>query len=144
MGEVRELKASAAYEWDEAYVEAYLEDPKSKIDALRRAGHPNPLRPFALKIHNRCRERIDRELTLRIKDGAAFGYSVLEKLCDSDNDTVKLNAAKALMDYAGRKPSDVLEIREMKSEEELDKEIARLQKVIQDAEGKVIEGEIIE
>lgn len=141
-----EVGRSTWYEWDEAYIDAYLNNPKGgQLQALQACGHPNPTKQFANVIHRRLRDRIEKELNELIKDGAAVGYKVLRLLAeDSDNDGVRLNAAKALMDYAGKKPSDVLVVHEVRDEAELDKEIQRLSKIIQDAEGRIIEGEIDE
>ena len=55
------------------------------------------------------------------------------------SDAVKAKCAKDLMDYSGRKPGDKLTIKRDMSEEELDNEIARVQRELANAEGRQLD-----
>lgn len=116
---------------DERYIRAYLTHPEDgKTAALTLAGHPNPNPRRAWQIHKRLSDRIDRHLDELILEGAALGRSVLVYLAKhSDSDAVKASSASKLMDYAGKQRPDRL-IVENRSIEEIDAEIAVIQKRI--------------
>ncbi len=93
---------------DEQYIAAYLENPKSKLNALRIASEESGIechitRSRAYDIHKRLQHRIDAGLSERINDGAVLGYSILTKLAmTSDNDAVRAGCASKLIEYAGK------------------------------------------
>lgn len=99
---------------DDAYVEAYCEDPQSgKQAALIKAGYEgNYAAQEAYRIHKRLQKRIDERLDEIINEGSVLGYSVLKKLATSaQSEAVMAKCAEALMNYAGRKPGDTLTIK---------------------------------
>ncbi len=98
---------------DDLYIEAYLEDPTNKTQALQKAmedgGYLGKVyRQRANELHNRLRYKIDRLLNERMTDGAALGYSILFHLAqNADNEGVQAAAATKLVEYAGKnKPQE--------------------------------------
>ena len=125
--------------YDDDYIKAYCDDPKAgKSAALVKAGYVGDyLAQEAYRIHNRLREKIRTTMDKLILDGGDIGYSVLVELCkNSDSDSVRVTAAKNLMDYAGRKPGDTLTVKHEESIEDIDSKIAELQQSIGKSEGK--------
>ena len=99
---------------DEAYIEAFCEDPQvGKSAALEKAGYEGDyVAQEAYRIHKRLQQRIDDRLDEMIIEGANLGYSVLKNLSTSaQSESVQAKCAIALMDYAGRKPGDTLTIK---------------------------------
>lgn len=131
-------------ELDELYIEAWLEQPDgTKLDALRKAGHPNPSRQRAWQIHNRLSAEIDRRLDAKIQENAALGLSTLVKLTKkAKSEAVQAQCASKLMEYAGKQKPDRVII-ENRSPEDIDAEIAAIQRRILEAQGEdVPEGEL--
>jgi len=126
-------------EFDELYMDAYLDHPEgSKVDALRRAGHPNPSRQRAWQIHNRLEAEIDKRLDKLIMHDAALGRSTIVKLTKgAKSEAVQAQCAIKLMDYAGKQKADRL-IVESRTIEDIDKEIAAVQRRILEAQGEDI------
>lgn len=123
-------------EIDERYIQAYLDQPgKGKIDALKLAGHPHPTRQRAWQLHERLLDQIDKRLDRLILQDAALGRSVLIDLAkNSVSDSVKASSASKLMEYAGKQKADRV-IVENRSFEDIDAEIALVQKRILEAQG---------
>ena len=99
---------------DEAYIEAFCEDPQSgKQAALLKAGYEGQYpAQEAYRINKRLQKRIDERLDEIINEGCVLGYSVLKKLATSaQSEAVMAKCAEALMNYAGRKPRDTLTIK---------------------------------
>ena len=116
---------------DEAYIEAFCEDPQSgKQAALLKAGYEgNYPAQEAYRIHKRLQSRIDARLDEMINEGANLGYSVLRNLAtNAQSESVQAKCAMALMDYSGRKPGDKLTIAKEQSIDEINAEIVELQK----------------
>lgn len=137
IGETRKPYSNGAY--DEKYIEAFCNNPGlGKASALREAGYVGDyLRQEAWRIHNRLREKIEKRLDEAILDGAHLGHSVLVHLCqNSESDTVRAKAAKDLIDYSGRKAGETITVKSEKTDEELDAEIALLQKEIAEQSGR--------
>lgn len=124
-------------EIDERYIQAYLEHPeRSKKEALIAAGHPNPTPQRAWQIHERLLSQIDKGLDRLILQDAALGRSVLVDLAlNSDSDAVRGSSASKLMEYAGKQKPDRL-IVESREPEDIDAEIAAIQKRILIAQGE--------
>lgn len=116
---------------DEAYIEAFCEDPKAgKQSALLKAGYEGDYpAQEAYRIHKRLQKRIDERLDEMINEGANLGYSVLKNLATgAQSESVQAKCAIALMDYSGRKPGEKLTIEQEKNMDELEAEIINLQK----------------
>jgi len=131
-------------EIDERYINAYLEHPeRSKTFALIAAGHPNPTAQRAYQIHERLLSQIDRGLDKLILQDAALGRSVLVDLAlNSDSDAVRGSSASKLMEYAGKQKPDRL-IVESREPEDIEAEIAAIQRRILIAQGEEVpSGEI--
>lgn len=129
---------------DELYIEAWLDNPMgTKLDALRRAGHPNPSRQRAWQIHNRLEAEIDKRLDKQIQEQAAIGHKTLVELTKAaKSEAVRAQCASKLMDYAGKQKPDRLVI-ENRDPDDIDAEIAAVQKRILEAQGEDIpEGEL--
>ena len=123
---------------DEAYVEAYCEDPQSgKQAALIKAGYEgNYAAQEAYRIHKRLQARIDERLDEMINEGANLGYSVLKNLAsNAQSESVQAKCAIALMDYSGRKPGEKITIKKDKNIDQIDAEIIELQKTEMEALG---------
>ena len=120
-------------ERDEAYIDAFCEDPKAgKQAALLKAGYEGEYpAQEAYRIHKRLKDRIEERLTEQLQEGASLGHSVLMDLVKNANsESVKFSSAKALLEFGGRKPTDKLAIEEARPQsiEEIDAEIAELHK----------------
>lgn len=126
-------------EIDERYINAYLEHPdRSKTFALIAAGHPNPTPQRAWQIHERLLSQIDKGLDKLILQDAALGRSVLVDLAlNSDSDAVRGSSASKLMEYAGKQKPDRL-IVESREPEDIDAEIAAIQRRILIAQGEEV------
>jgi len=98
---------------DDAYIECYLDNPSSKIGALRKAAEItgelcNLSTARACQIHARLAHKIDQELTRRIMEGATLGYSVLYKMAADEitSEAVRAKCASLLIEYAGKSKID--------------------------------------
>ncbi|NOR43512.1 MAG: hypothetical protein GQ572_09265 [Gammaproteobacteria bacterium] len=114
---------------DEAYIEAFCENPKDgKSAALEKAGYVGEyIAQEAYRIHSRLQKRIDERLDEMINEGANLGYSVLKGLATgAQSESVQAKCAIALMDYSGRKPGEKLTIQKEQTIEEIDAEIIDL------------------
>jgi len=97
------------FELDQHYISAYLDNPSSKVGALRTAAQRAGIdcdvtRQRAHEIHRRLRHNIDRGLIKRMIEGATLGYSVLYKMAADENtgETNRLKAAALLIEYSGK------------------------------------------
>ena len=125
--------------YDAAYIKAFTEHPElGKSHALKAAGYVGDyLAQEAYRTHLRLREEIEKVLDDKILEGAHIGYKTLVELCkESENETIKAKVAKDLIDYAGRKAGERITITNEKTDEELDREIAELQRSIAQQEGR--------
>jgi len=124
-------------EIDERYICAFLKHPeRSKKAALIAAGHPNPTSQRAWQIHERLLNQIDKGLDKLILQDAALGRSVLVDLAlNSESDAVRGSSASKLMEYAGKQKPDRLVV-ESRTPEDIDAEIAIIQKRILLAQGE--------
>ncbi len=98
---------------DELYIECFLDNPSSKVGALRKAAELagvecNVSRSRAQQIHRRLQYKIDQGLTKRIIEGATLGYSVLYKMAADENtgEAVRAKCASLLIEYAGKNKID--------------------------------------
>jgi len=108
---------------DDGYIAAFCENPGAgKKAAILKAGYVGDFAAQeAYRLHNKL----------------MLGYSTMLQICkEAKSDATRLKAAEDLMNYGGRKPGDTLTIKKERSDEELDEEIARLQREVQEQEGK--------
>ncbi len=103
---------------DDQYIYEYINDPRSKINALRKAVKVTGIdchvsRSRAFDIHKRLSHRIEQAVTEMSMEGATLGFSILiDMACNSESDQVKVVAAKSLIEYAGKnKPSEQINAR---------------------------------
>lgn len=124
---------------DDDYIKAYLQHPeKGQTSAIRQAGytgsHPSQR---AYKLHKRLSGEIEKALNIKMAESTALGHGII---CDiainAESEATRLNAAKMLLDYGGKKPTDKLSIQdEHRTPEDIDAEIAAIQKRILIAQG---------
>ena len=130
---------------DDAYVTAYCDNPiAGKTAALIKAGFAgNNIPQEAYRMHKRLRERIEQKISELIQDLGGASYQQLQTIINTDIKTVgysnMLQAIRAGMDYAGRRPGDKLTIVKEQSIDDIDNEINRLQKQIAEEEGITIQ-----
>ena len=125
---------SSPMSMDEDYINAYLQHPeKGKTAAIRQAGytgsHPSQR---AHKLHERLSGEIESALNIKMAESTALGHSII---CDiamnAESEATRLNAAKMMLDYGGKKPTDKLMIQdEHRTVEEIDAEIEAVQRRI--------------
>ena len=74
---------------------------------MKEAGYkdknPYQLQVKGKKLVEQNREEVDKRFHARLKEGGPRALSVIEQLMHSDSDTVKLNAAKEILDRGGHK-----------------------------------------
>ena len=75
--------------------------------SMKEAGYkdknPYQLQVRGKKLVEENREEVDRRFQARLKEGGPRALSVIEQLMHSESDTVKLNAAKEILDRGGHK-----------------------------------------
>ncbi len=92
---------------DEQYIQCYLDNPSSKVGALRAAQKISGIdcyvtRSRAADIHKRLEHRINGALSDLVNESAVLGITVLVDLAaHSDNDAVRAGCASKLVEYAG-------------------------------------------
>lgn len=126
--------------YDEKYIEYFCQHPEQgKTEALRKAGFKGKyISQRATQIHKRLLDRIEERLDNLILEGAHVGHSVLRHLAtNAESEAVKAKVAKDLIDFAGRKAIDRVNISKELSEDEREAEIQRLQEEIAEQEGRV-------
>jgi hypothetical protein len=80
---------------------------------MKEAGYkdknPYQLQMKGRKLVNDNRDEVDKRFHARLKEGGPRALSVIEGLMHSDSDTVKLNAAKEILDRGGHKVANEYE-----------------------------------
>ena len=76
--------------------------------SIREAGLKDEKNPFKLKLKAKelvveNKAEINKKFQQRMKEGGPQALTVIEQLMHSDSDTVKLNAAKEILDRGGYK-----------------------------------------
>lgn len=131
-------------ELDELYIQAFLKHPEAgKSAALRAAGYTGEyISQRAQLIHKRLAEQIDKELTVRMAQSTALGHNIIIDIAtNSESDAIRLQAAKLLLDYGGKKPTDKLAVLDInRSIDDIDAEIAKVQRRILEAQGEIVNG----
>ena len=128
---------------DEDYINAYLQHPeKGQTAAIRQAGYTgNHPSQRAHKLHKRLSGEIEKALNIKMAESTALGHGII---CDiainAESEATRLSAAKMLLDYGGKKPTDKLAFQsESREPEDIDAEIAAIQKRILIAQGEIVD-----
>ena len=90
----------------EKFIESFV-DTGDYLVSMKEAGYkdknPYQLQMKGKKLVEQNREEVDKRFHARLKEGGPRALSVIEGLMHSDSDTVKLNAAKEILDRGGHK-----------------------------------------
>ena len=90
----------------EKFIESFV-DTGDYLVSMKEAGYkdknPYQLQAKGKKLVEQNREEVDKRFHARLKEGGPRALTVIERLMDSDSDTVKLNAAKEILDRGGYK-----------------------------------------
>ena len=90
----------------EKFLESFV-DTGDYLVSMKEAGYkdknPYQLQMKGKKLVEENREEVDKRFHARLKEGGPRALSVIEQLMHSDSDTVKLNAAKEILDRGGHK-----------------------------------------
>ena len=90
----------------EKFIESFV-DTGDYLVSMREAGYKDK-NPYQLQVRGKKlleanREEVDKRFQARLKEGGPRALSVIEQLMHSESDTVKLNAAKEILDRGGHK-----------------------------------------
>ena len=81
--------------------------------SMKEAGYkdknPYQLQVRGKKLVEENREEVDKRFHARLKEGGPRALSVIEQLMHSESDTVKLNAAKEILDRGGHKVANEMD-----------------------------------
>ena len=81
--------------------------------SMQEAGYkdknPYQLQVRGKKLVEENREEVDKRFHARLKEGGPRALSVIEQLMHSESDTVKLNAAKEILDRGGHKVANEMD-----------------------------------
>ena len=90
----------------EKFLESFV-DTGDYLVSMKEAGYkdknPYQLQMKGKKLVEENREEVDKRFHARLKEGGPRALTVIEGLMHSDSDTVKLNAAKEILDRGGYK-----------------------------------------
>ena len=90
----------------EKFLDTFVETGDYLV-SMQEAGYkdknPYQLQMKGKKLVEQNREEVDKRFHARLKEGGPRALSVIEGLMHSDSDTVKLNAAKEILDRGGHK-----------------------------------------
>ena len=127
---------------DQRYIDAYCENPKEgKTAALLKAGYVGDYAPQeAYRLHKRLSDKIKQRYDEMISELDTLAYSNLLSILNKSPDEVgysnALQAIRAGMDYAGRKPGETLTIKKQESKEDLDLLLERNSQELEQLTGK--------
>ena len=90
----------------EKFIDSFVETGDYLV-SMREAGFKDK-NPYKLKLQGRAlvienKEEIDKKFQQRLREGGPRALTVIEQLMHSESDTVKLNAAKEILDRGGYK-----------------------------------------
>ena len=90
----------------EKFIDSFVETGDYLV-SMREAGFKDK-NPYKLKLQGRAlvienKEEIDKKFQQRLSEGGPRALTVIEQLMHSESDTVKLNAAKEILDRGGYK-----------------------------------------
>jgi hypothetical protein len=96
----------------EKFLDTFVETGDYLV-SMQEAGYkdknPYQLQMKGKKLVNDNRDEVDKRFHARLKEGGPRALSVIEGLMHSESDTVKLNAAKEILDRGGHKVSNEFE-----------------------------------
>jgi hypothetical protein len=96
----------------EKFLDTFVETGDYLV-SMKEAGYkdknPYQLQMKGRKLVNENRDEVDKRFHTRLKEGGPRALSVIEGLMHSDSDTVKLNAAKEILDRGGHKVANEYE-----------------------------------
>ena len=96
----------------EKFLDTFVETGDYLV-SMKEAGYkdknPYQLQMKGRKLVNENRDEVDKRFHTRLKEGGPRALSVIEGLMHSDSDTVKLNAAKEILDRGGHKVANEFE-----------------------------------
>jgi len=96
----------------EKFLDTFVETGDYLV-SMKEAGYkdknPYQLQMKGRKLVNDNRDEVDKRFHARLKEGGPRALSVIEGLMHSDSDTVKLNAAKEILDRGGHKVANEYE-----------------------------------
>ena len=90
----------------EKFIDSFVETGDYLV-SMREAGFKDK-NPYKLKLQGKAlvienKEEIDKKFQQRLREGGPRALTVIEQLMHSESDTVKLNAAKEILDRGGYK-----------------------------------------
>ena len=90
----------------EKFIDSFVETGDYLV-SMREAGFKDK-NPYKLKLQGRAlvienKDAIDKKCQQRLREGGPRALTVIEQLMHSESDTVKLNAAKEILDRGGYK-----------------------------------------
>ena len=90
----------------EKFIDSFVETGDYLV-SMREAGFKDK-NPYKLKLQGRAlvienKDAIDKKFQQRLREGGPRAVTVIEQLMHSESDTVKLNAAKEILDRGGYK-----------------------------------------
>ena len=90
----------------ERFIDSFVETGDYLV-SMREAGYKDK-NPYKLKLQGRAlvienKDAIDKKFQQRLREGGPRALTVIEQLMHSESDTVKLNAAKEILDRGGYK-----------------------------------------
>ena len=90
----------------EKFIDSFVETGDYLV-SMREAGFKDK-NPYKLKLQGKAlvienKEEIDKKFHQRLREGGPRALTVIEQLMHSESDTVKLNAAKEILDRGGYK-----------------------------------------
>ena len=90
----------------EKFIDSFVETGDYLV-SMREAGFKDK-NPYKLKLQGRAlvienKDAIDKKFQQRLREGGPSALTVIEQLMHSESDTVKLNAAKEILDRGGYK-----------------------------------------
>jgi len=96
----------------EKFLDTFVETGDYLV-SMKEAGYkdknPYQLQMKGRKLVNDNRDEVDKRFHARLKEGGPRALSIIEGLMHSDSDTVKLNAAKEILDRGGHKVANEYE-----------------------------------
>lgn len=123
--------------YDDSYIRNIIENPaRGKTKALVKAGYTGEYAAQKAHVmHKRLKSKISQALLEQMEDSKLVGHSVIRDIAvNGDTSASRLSAACRLLDYAGLKPTDKLEITEHTTAAEIDAEIKNTLQRIDDLE----------
>ena len=122
------VKANMLTDKQNLFVENYIKTSNAKQSAIMAGYSEKTAQVMGAKLKKQFREEIADRTRTRLMDGAGMALdTILDLVKNSTSDTVKLAAARDLLDRSGYKPTEKIEQTVVeKSTDELRTELAQL------------------